>query len=165
MPSMMLRGALVLVAVACAHNAFACGDKFLAPGRGPTQCTINRPPHQIAVLIYGNPSSPAMSSLTSADYRKQMKMQGYQVTYCSGEQECTNDLKGRKFDVVLADAKDAQAAKEHTNSNVVPVFLNASKDEVKEAKRTYGQAYDASKNSVELLPVVTRAAKPSAAGL
>ena len=165
MSSMMLRGALVLVVLAWAQCASACGDKFLAPGRGPTVCTVNRPPHQIAVLIYGNPSSPAVSVLSSADYKKTMKMVGYHVTTCSGDEACARELKGKKFDVVLADSRDVEAAKAQTGGNVVPVLVNASKDEIKEAKRTYGEAFDTSGGSLKLLPVVNRAAKPSALGL
>jgi ABC-type Fe3+-hydroxamate transport system substrate-binding protein len=84
---------------------------------------------------------------------------------CSGDEECARELKGKKFDVVLAGSKDVEAAKAKTGASVVPVLVNASKDEVKEAKRTYGEAFDASSGSLRLLPVVNRAAKPAAAGL
>lgn len=162
---MILRGAVVLTVLAWASVASACGDKFLAPGRGPSSCAINRPPHQIAVLIYGNPSSAAVSALSSPEYRKTMAMVGYKVTTCTGDEECVRELKGKKFDVVLADARDAQAAKENTGARVVPVLMKASKAEVKEAKHAYGQAFDASGGSLKLLPVVNRAANQSPAGL
>lgn len=161
--SMKLRGAVVLALLASASIASACGDKFLAPGRGPSLCALNKPPHQIAVLIYGDPSSAAVSAVSSAEYRKTMAMVGYKVTMCTGSDECLLALKGKKFDVVLADAKDAQAVKEQTGSNVVPVLMNASKEDVNDAKVAYGQAFDASRGSLKLLPVINHAANQSLA--
>jgi len=155
---MMLRGTVVLAMLAWSSIASACGDKFLAPGRGPSLCALNKPPHQIAVLIYGAPSSAAVSAVSSNEYRKTLAMVGYKVTMCTGSEECLQALKGKKFDVVLADAKDANAVKEQTGSNVVPVFMNASKEDVNEAKVAYGQAFDTSGGSLKLLTVINRAA-------
>jgi hypothetical protein len=163
--SMMFRGAVVLAVLAWASSASACGDKFLAPGRGPSLCALNKPPHQIAVLIYGNPNSAAVSAVSSPEYRKTLAMAEYKVTTCTGDEECVRELKGKKYDVVLADAKDAQAAKERTGARVVPVLMKASKEEVKAAKSAYGQAFDASRGSLKLLDVVHRAANQSSAGL
>lgn len=154
----MVRAALVLATLAWAPSASACGDKFLAPGRGPSLCALNKPPHEIAVLIYGDESSEAVSALSSPDYQKTLKMGGYKVFRCSGSDDCQRELRGKKFDVVLADAKDAKALKEQTGSNVVPVLLKASKEAVKEAKATYGQAFDAAGGGLRLLPVIKRAA-------
>jgi len=162
---MIIRGVVVLTMLAWASMSSACGDKFLAPGRGPSLCALNKPPRQIAVLIFGNPESPAVSALSSADYQKTLKMVGYKVTTCTGTDECARELKGKKFDVVLADAKDAQAAKEQTGSTVVAVLMKASKEEVKEAKNTYGQAFDASGGSLKLPSVINRAANQPTAGL
>ena len=156
--SPMFRGAVVLTVLAWASIASACGDKFLAPGRGPGLCALNKPPHQIAVLIYGDASSAAVKAVSSADYRKSMAMVGYKVTTCTGSEECNRELKGRKFDVVLVDAKDARAVKEQTGSNVVAMLIEASKEEVQEAKVAYGQAFDASSGSLKLLPVINHAA-------
>src|SRR5262249_36871402 len=151
-------GAVVLAAAAWGSIATACGDKFLAPGRGPSLCALSKPPHKIAVLIYGDPSSAAVSAVTSAEYRKTLAMVGYKVTTCTSSEECLREMKDKKFDVVLADAKDAQAVKEQTGSNVVPLLHKASKDEIQQARATYGQAFDASGGSLKLLPVINRAA-------
>lgn len=159
----MMRGALVLAVLAWAPAVSACGDKFLAPGRGPSLCALNKPPHEIAVLIYGDESSEAVSALNSPDYQKTLKMVGYKVVRCSGSDDCQREIRGRKFDVVLADAKDAKLAKEQTGSNVVAVLLKASKDEVKDAKATYGQAFDAAGGGLRLLPVISRAANSAPA--
>ena len=162
--ALMFRGAVVLAVLVVPSIASACGDKFLAPGRGPNIRDLNRPPKEIAVLIYGNPDSPAVSAVSSGEYRKTMALMGYNVTTCTGDDECVRELKGKKFDVVLADARDAKAAKQQTGATVVPVLMKASKEELKEAKRAYGQAYDASSESVKLLPVINHAASHSAAG-
>jgi hypothetical protein len=149
---------MILALMSWGSLASACGDKFLAPGRGPTLCAINKPPSKIAVLIYGDPSSATISAVSSAEYRKTLAMVGYKVTTCNSSDECLREMKDKKFDVVLADAKDAQAVKEQTGSNVVPVLMRASKAEVQQAKATYGQAFDASGGSLKLLPVINRAA-------
>ena len=155
---LLVRPLLALVLLTSASIVSACGDKFLAPGRGPSLCALNKPPHQIAILIYGDPTSATVSAVSSAEYRKTLAMVGYKVTTCTGTDECTAALKGKKFDVVLADAKDAKAAQEQTGSNVVPLLMRASKEDVKEAKGEYGQAFDASGGSLKLLPVINRAA-------
>lgn len=156
--SVLIAGTAVLAMLVWGSVASACGDKFLAPGRGPSLCALNKPPHKIAVLIYGDASSAAVSAVNSADYRKTLAMVGYKVTTCSDADACLKEAKEGKFDVVLADAKDAKAVKEQTGSNVVPLYLKASKDEVQEAKAAYGQAFDASGGSLKLLPVINRAA-------
>lgn len=156
--SLILRGAAALAMLTWASLALACGDKFLAPGRGPSLCALNKPPHKIAILIYGDPSSAAVSAVTSAEYRKTLAMVGYKVTTCSSGQDCLREMKDKKFDVVLADSKDAQAVKEQTGSNVVPLYSGASKQEVQQGKAIYGQAFDASGGSLRLLPVINRAA-------
>lgn len=158
---MLLCGAAALALMAWASTASACGDKFLAPGRGPSLCALNKPPHQIAVLIYGDPSSASVSAVSSAEYRKTLAMVGYKVTTCNGTEECLRETKGKKFDVVLADAKDARAAKEQTGASVVPLLMKPSKEDVQEAKGEYGQAFDASGSSLKLLPVINRAANQS----
>jgi len=151
-------GTLVLVALAWSSTASACGDKFLAPGRGPGLSAVNKPPHKIAVLIYGDESSDAVSALSSPDYQKTLKMVGYKVVHCRGTDDCQRELRERKFDVILADAKDAKSAREQSGSSVVPVLLKASKEEVKAAKAAYGHAFDAAGGGVRLLPVINRAA-------
>ena len=156
--SVLIAGTAVLAMTVWGSVASACGDKFLAPGRGPSLCALNKPPHKIAVLIYGDASSAAVSAVTSAEYRKTLAMVGYKVTTCTSGEECLREMKDKKFDVVLADAKDAQAVKEQTGSNVVPLLNKASKDELQQAKATYGQAFDASGGSLKLLPVINRAA-------
>jgi hypothetical protein len=156
-------GAAILAMTAWGSVAFACGDKFLAPGRGPSLCALNKPPHKIAVLIYGDASSAAVSAVNSSEYRKTLAMVGYKVTTCSDGPDCLREMKDKKFDVVLADARDAQAVKEQTGSTVVPLLLKASKEDVAHAKAEYGQAFDAAGGSMKLLPVINRAAsqKPS----
>ena len=151
-------GALVLGVMAWNSIAFACGDKFLAPGRGPGLCAFKRPPHEIVILIYGDPSSAAVSAVSSAEYRKTLAMVGYKVTTCENSDDCIRELKAKKFDVVLTDAKDAASVKERTGSNVLPVLMKASKADVQQARKTYGQAFDASGGSLKLLPVINRAA-------
>jgi hypothetical protein len=162
--STMFVGTTLLAVMACATIASACGDKFLAPARGPSLCALNKPPHQIAVLIYGDPSSAAVSAVSSAEYRKTLTKVGYKVTMCTGSDECLQELKGKKFDVVLADAKDARAVKEQTGSNVLPVVMKATKEEAKKAKTDHGQVFDAAGGSLKLLSVINRAANQSASG-
>jgi len=161
--SHLVRGGLVVAMLVWGSAASACGDKFLAPGRGPSLCALNKPPTQIAVLIYGDESSDAVSALNSPEYQKTLAMVGYKVVRCDGSDACQRELKGHKFDVVLADAKDAKALKAQTGGTVVPVLMKASKDEVKVAKAEYGQAFDASGGSLRLLPVINRAANSSQA--
>lgn len=156
--SLRLRAAVVLTLVVWASAASACGDKFLAPGRGPSLCALNKPPHQIAILIYGDASSATVSAVSSAEYRKTLAMVGYRVTTCTDAEACLREMKNKKYDVVLADAKDAKAVKDETGSIVVPMLMGASKEDLKLAKVAYGQAFDASGGSLKLLPVINRAA-------
>lgn len=158
-PTRMICGSAILAAVVWTSTAAACGDKFLAPGRSPSTCALNKPPRKIAVLIYGSESSDAVSALGNADYQKTLKMVGYKVTRCNGTDECSRELKAQGFDVVLADAKLAGTVRDQTGSNVIPVLMGASKAEVKQAKAEYGQAFDAASGSLGLPSVINRAAR------
>ena len=160
----MRRSAVILCSVVALAGIIpgvstACGDKFLVPGAGPGLCSINMPPKRIAVLTYGNSGSAAVTAVSEAKFKKTLSLVGYKVTTCSDPSACSDLMKAQKFDVVLADRNDADAAKKATGATVVSLLFKATREEVAAARATYGQAFDADKGSLRILPVINDAAQ------
>ena len=125
---------------------------------------MHRPPKALAILIYGNPSSSAVSAVSNKDFSETLATVGHDVSQCDGPTSCSKALSSRKYDVVLADPSDAANLKSGSSAGgpaVVPVMLKASKDELAATKATFGEAFEASRGSLRLLSVLNHAAKGS----
>jgi len=159
-------GVLALVGIAVLGSGsrlLACGDKFLVAGRG---ARFQRGgPRALSVLVYAPASSglsgarlgklPVDSVLTRAGYRP--------ATAASAEQLAAMMRDGRP-DIVLADVADA-ATVERTSPagaprpTIVPVLDNATRQQVSEARKTWGVALRSPASSDSLLDAVDEAAE------
>lgn len=88
-------------------------------------------------------------------------MVGHKVTTCDGTVACKAALAAGHFDIVLADPKDAAVLKGASSAGIIPVTLKPSKDDMNKLKADYPAAFDASRDAVRLLPLLTKAAPKS----
>lgn len=122
---------------------------------------MNQPARVLSILIYGNEESAAVAAVAGPEVRKTLEGVGHKVSLCSDASNCEAAVGSGRFDVVLADAKDAPTVRKSpgTRVAVVPLFLRAPKEELSHAKAVFGQAFDAAGGGLRLLPVVNRAGK------
>jgi hypothetical protein len=85
-------------------------------------------------------------------------MVGHNVTMCGTHTECEKEVAKGKFDVVLADPSDAAGLKARA-SGVVPVALKPTKEELNQLKADYSVAFDASRDALRLLPLLSKITK------
>jgi len=131
----------------------------LVSGRGPNLASIHRPPHPLAILIYGNSDSPGIAAISAEKFSGTISMVGHNVTKCDNPSACASVLANNKFDVVLADPGDASKLKGTIGASLVPVALKPSKEVLGKLKDDYSYAFDASKDALRLLPILVKAGK------
>lgn len=101
-----------------------------------------------------------MAAVSDKKFRETLETVGHKVTMCDGPTTCAKAVSTGQFQVVLADRSDAAGLKSGSGTTaVVPVMLKPSKDELDAAKSEFGQAFDASRGSLRLLPVLNTATK------
>jgi hypothetical protein len=93
------------------------------------------------------------------DFSKTLATVGHKVTKCGDPKACASVLATGHFDVVLADPADAATLKSEKTPGVLPVALSPSKDELKQLKVQYTEAFDASRDALRLLPLLSKIAK------
>ena len=86
-------------------------------------------------------------------------MVGHKVSNCGNPAECATAIADGKFDVVLADPSDAAKLKGTITPRIVPVVMKPSKDVMGKLTSDYVFAFDASRDALRLLPVLTKATK------
>jgi hypothetical protein len=115
---------LMSVAVAViAHDAAACGDKFLLVGRGARYQRGYVAVHPGSILLYAN--TPLTSS---RGLRAALKMAGHKVTIASTRADLDTSLGARTFDILLADSSESGALTPDVakSAMVVPVLSSKS---------------------------------------
>ena len=101
-----------------AHDAMACGDKFLLVGRGARYQRGYVAVHPGSILLYAN--TPLTSS---RGLRAALKMAGHRVTIVSTRAALDASLGASEFDILLADSSESGALTGDTkNALVVPVL-------------------------------------------
>lgn len=102
---MGLIGAAAAVGVVAGADAFACGDKFLAVGRG-TRYQRPKGARSAAVLFYASPASGLTSALKAMSLDSAVRNEGHRTTSVATLEQLAAALAGGRFDVVFADAAD-----------------------------------------------------------
>lgn len=84
-------------------------------------------------------------------------MVGHKVTKCTTD--CDAEVASGHFDIVLADPSDASKLKSKNAAGVLPVLLKPSKDDLNKLRADYAEAFDASRDAVRILPLLTKLAR------
>jgi len=139
----------------------ACGDKFLAVGRGTR---YQRPKNfrAASILIYANPSSGLQATLKGMPIESVLKREGHRSTTVETPEQLSAILAGGRFDVVLVSSGDsATVEKLIGGSPDAPVILTVcnktSGQEPKEAGKNISCALKAPAKEGSLLEAIDKA--------
>ncbi len=133
-------GLVAAVGLWTGADLLACGDKFLAVGRGTR---YQRPKNfrAASVLIYANPSAGLQAALKGLSVESALKHEGHRATTVETPEQLSAILAGGRFDVVLVASGDAPAVEkllgEGPDAPVVLAFCGKSNGkEPQEAGKT-----------------------------
>ena len=152
---------LIGVAGLCVGTSLlACGDKFLVAGRG---ARFQRENTRVTVLIYAPPSSPLSGEFGKLSVNHVLSREGYRPATAASAEELGEILRDRSPDVVLVDIADARAVERHAPAGsfgptILPVLQHATRQEIAEARKTWGVALKSPASSDSLLDAVDEAA-------
>src|SRR5436190_4637777 len=142
----------------------ACGDKFLVVGRGTRFQSGARATHPASVLIYAPPECVPPKSACDKKFQIVLRQAGYRSMTATSAEELAGLLKQRSYDVVIADIADARAverlaALEPSGPAVLPIVINATGEQLDEARKRWGTALKSPATTASLLDAVDDAAK------
>lgn len=152
-------GLLVVGGLSTGTSLLACGDKFLVVGRG---ARFQRGSVHPTVLIYVPPSSALGGELRNLPVDKALSLSGYRLALAASAEELDQALAEKRPDVVLVDIADAPSVEKlspggSSGPAILPVLYKASRQEVSEARKTWGVALKAPASSDALLDAVDEA--------
>lgn len=120
---MALIGAAAAAGVVAGGDLVACGDKFLAVGRG-TRYQRPKGARSAAVLFYASPTSGLTAMLKATPVDSVLRREGHRTTSVATLDQLAAALAGGRFDVIFADAADASAvARQLAGRPDAPVLL------------------------------------------
>jgi hypothetical protein len=132
---------LVVVGFGTAYRLTACGDKYLNLGLGTHYHRSAAERRAAAVLMFANPGSELSRVLTALSVEAAMNKDGYRPVIASSASELYAALSTRKWDVVVVDARDTAAVVQRLQKpsapQVVPMLTRPTKEELKQAEKTY----------------------------
>lgn len=97
--------------------------------------------------------------MSKDDFDNTLLTVGHTVTKCESSSECASALANGHYDVVLADPSDAASLKASNAAGIIPVTLKPSKEDLGKLKSEYAAAFDASRDALRLLPLLSKVAK------
>ena len=132
---------LIVVGVSGVDRLAACGDKYLSLGLGTHYHRSAAERRVAAVLMYANPGSELSRLLAALPVEAAMNKDGYHPVIASSASALDAALSKRKWDVVVVDGRDTatvvQRLQKPSAPHVVPVLTKPTKDELKQAEKTY----------------------------
>jgi len=152
--------ALIGIVGLCAGSSLlACGDKFLVAGRG---ARFQRGGARTTVVIYAPPSSSLHGDLRNLPVDKVLTLGGYRPAAAASKEELQEALKERGPDVILADVADARSIEGQfppgpAGPIILPVLNKPTRQELSEARKTWGVALKAPASGDSLLDAVDEA--------
>lgn len=148
---------LVVVGVGPTNRLIACGDKYLNLGLGTHYHRSAAERRAAAVLMYANPGSELSRVLTALSVEAAMNKDGYRPVIASSAAELDAALRNRRWDVLVIDARDttvAQRLQRVSAPHVVPFLTRPTKDELKQAEKTYDTVLNTPTKSRSFVQVV-----------
>jgi hypothetical protein len=130
----------LLIGLTSTHPVLACGDKFLIASRGTRyqKAPVKREPS--AILIWANPASELSQALRNVPVDETLRKVGYQPATVASATEFDSALNRGEWDLVIVAIADAEPVSRRLQSNsaiVLPVALNATGSQMKQAKVQY----------------------------
>ena len=122
------------------HPAKACGDKLLAMTRSIGLFKAYVPWKSASILIY---QGHAGSLLRDKQFQSSLKAAGHKIEIVDSESQIDPKLSTGKYDLVLAEIRDASALRQRLSSlrsgaAVLPILSKPTKNELAEAEKQYG---------------------------
>jgi hypothetical protein len=136
-----LVGLLLAVGVTATDRVAACGDKYLSLGLGTR---FDRSPAErraAAVLLFAAPGTDLSRTLAALSVEDGLKKAGYQPTVATTTAQFDAELRRRNWDVIVLDGRDSdrvsQRVAKPVGPRLVPVLAQPTKEELKQARKTY----------------------------
>jgi len=134
-------GLLVAVGVTANDHVAACGDKYLNLGIGTR---FDRSPAErraAGILLYAAPGTDLARTLPALSVEDGLKKAGYQPTVATTTAQFDAALRARAWDVIVLDGRDSERVSQRVaktgGPRVVPVLAQPTKEELKQARKTY----------------------------
>ena len=120
----------------------ACGDKYLSLGLGTHYHRSPAERRAAAVLVYASAGSELSKALTTLSVEDAMKKVGYQPAIAASSAELDALLRARRWDVIVVDGPDTPSVAQRLAGtarapHLVPVLTRPTKDQLKQAEKTY----------------------------
>lgn len=150
---------LVVVGFGPTNRLIACGDKYLNLGLGTHYHRSAAERRAAAVLMYADPGSELSRVLTALSVEAAMNKDGYRPVIASSAAELDAALRNRRWDVLVIDARDMTVAQRPQRvsgpqPHVVPLLTRPTKDELKQAEKTYETVLNTPTKSRSFVQVV-----------
>ncbi len=132
----------------------ACGDKYLNLGLGTHYHRSPAERRAAAILVYATAGSELSKLLTTLSVEDAMKKVGYQPAIASSAAALDGLLHDRKWDVIVVDGPDMASVAQRLPKtagapHLVPVLTRPTKDQLRQAEKTYDTVINTpSKNRV-----------------
>ena len=152
-------GLVSIVGFCVGPSLLACGDKFLVAGRG---ARFQRGGARAPVVIYAPLSSSLRGGPGTPSIDGVLRRAGYQPTVAASPEELGRILRGGEPGVVVVDVTDAPTVAKYAPAApsgpiILPVLNNASRQEMTEARKTWGVALRSPSSGDSLLDAVDEA--------
>jgi hypothetical protein len=149
---------LLLVGVGAAQRLAACGDKYLNVGLGTHYHRSAAERQAAGVLVYASAGSDLARLLAALSVEAAMDKAGYRPAIASSAVELDTALHTRNWDVVVVDGRDTQAVVQRlpktSPPHVVPVLTRPTRNELKQAEKTYDTVLDTPKKNRAFVDVL-----------
>jgi hypothetical protein len=150
---------VLLTGISSVNILLACGDKFLVSSRGTRYHLAPAVRKPAAILIYTNPASDVPEALAGVPIDATLRSVGYRSTTVGTSAEFEKALSQGGWDLILVGLADAEAVSKRVQSyaRVLPIVVNATVAEMKQAKKQYPVVLNATAKSQTFLAVIDEA--------
>lgn len=130
-------GLISMVGLGAGSLLFGCGAKFVSTARA-TRFEQAPKGHQESILIYENPSSDVPAALARVAAAAALQRAGYRPRTVDNAADFEKNLRDAKWDLVVAGANDAEAAKlSYPSAKILLVALRMAGPHLKQAQKQF----------------------------
>lgn len=141
-----------------ADRVLACGDKYLNLGLGTHYHRSAAERRAAAVLLYANPGSEVSRLLMALSVEAAMNKEGYRPVIASSPAQLDAALQTRQWDVIVVDGREtagiARRVQKPAAPHLVPVLTRPTKDELKQAQKTYDTVLNGPTKTLTFIDVI-----------